>query len=90
MHRKNYSPTGAQRPQFVSRAAAAVERINVLFPLIFGAVRRNIPSSSNEFDIEFDLSIQYGHRPRNIPAESLPMSSNTVAIFHPRALEFAA
>ena len=54
-------PKGAASPLFGSNAAAAVALITVLFQRIFGAVKRNMPSTSKVLATASDLSIQYGH-----------------------------
>mmetsp|Transcript_12236 Transcript_12236/g.35885 ORF Transcript_12236/g.35885 Transcript_12236/m.35885 type:complete len:203 (-) Transcript_12236:1598-2206(-) len=62
-NRRRYdSPlTGAARPQIESSAAAAVERMSVLFPLMLGAVSRYSPSRVKVLRTELVRSIQYGH-----------------------------
>lgn len=49
---------GTNSPQLASSAATKIERIRVDFPLMLGAVKRNIPCSSKSLSAAVDRSIQ--------------------------------
>mmetsp|Transcript_43039 Transcript_43039/g.107087 ORF Transcript_43039/g.107087 Transcript_43039/m.107087 type:complete len:201 (+) Transcript_43039:716-1318(+) len=78
--------TGASSPAFARSATTVVERINVDFPAMLGAVSIQIPFHVKEFLAAACSGIQYGQIPSTFNCRVLSSASRRTGNVHPLAM----